>query len=131
MKNRKFSLLINDFIQLTQGTLTNVGAGDALVCRCGNRVCRIEDGHRVGLTNQLIVLVEMAELDNRPDLALSLNGDFRQSYDGYFAQLPTGEINFVRHLPIIEYPQELLHYLSETVAITSKLSKEIVQHVVD
>lgn len=98
-----------------------VELGDALVCRYGERLCRIEDGQRVGLANQLLILVEMPELATEPELALRLNGEFHLSLDGYLAQLRQGGFHFIRHRPMTEYPQELVRYLSESVRLSEQL----------
>lgn len=131
MKNRKFSLLVSEFIQFTQGTAMKVELGDALACHYGKRLCRIEDGQSVGLANQLLILVEMPELATQPELALRLNGEFHLSLDGYLAQLRQGGFHFIRHRQMTEYPQELVCYLSESVTFAERLSIEIKKHVAD
>ncbi|EGQ7639652.1 hypothetical protein NTE25_003592 [Vibrio cholerae] len=131
MENRRFSLLVSEFIQFTQGTVMKVKLGEALSCQYGERQCRIEDAERVGLANQLLILVEIPELTTRSELALHLNGEFHLSSDGYLARLSNGAFYFIRHRPITEYPQELVRYLSESVKIVECLSTEIKDYVVD
>ncbi|MDN3612025.1 hypothetical protein ACODM8_16825 [Vibrio ostreicida] len=131
MKNRKLSLLLNEFVQLNQGGNLKLEANDALVCQFGARQIKIEDGARLGLDGQMVLVTELTSSSLSAEQALKLNADFRLTADGYIARIADQGYDYLRTITLPEHPQELLRLLNEFVAQATLLDNEIVHHVAD
>ncbi|WP_114783438.1 hypothetical protein [Vibrio tetraodonis] len=130
MKNRKFSLLINEFVHLNQGSELKIDGNNVLVCHYGERQIVIEDGSRVGLEGQLILLSELENKNLTPAMAVQLNADFRFTGNGYIGRI-SGKNYYISNLLLPEHPQKLQQLLSQFAAQADLLHIEIKSHVVD
>ncbi|WP_086775793.1 MULTISPECIES: hypothetical protein [Vibrio] len=131
MKNRKFFLLINEFVHLNHGGSLHLEGGDALICQYKERQVRVENGARLGLHGQIVLVTKINQQSLSANLSLKLNADFRLTADGYIACITEQDFDFMRHITLPEHPQELLRLLNEFVVQTTILDEEIKLHVVD
>ena len=130
MKNRKFSLLLNEFIQLNQGDDLRLDESNVLVCHYGERQVIVEDGTRVGLEGQLILLSELNSHDLTAELAVQFNADFSLTAGGYIGRIADKDY-FILNQTVPEHPQELQQLLSQFAAQADLMHGEINNHVVD
>ena len=130
MKNRKFSLLLNEFIQLNQGDDLRLDESNVLVCHYGERQVIVEDGTRVGLEGQLILLSELNSHDLTAELAVQFNADFSLTAGGYIGRIADKDYYILNHT-VPEHPQELQQLLSQFAAQADLMHGEINNHVVD
>lgn len=61
MANRKFQLLMSEFAQLTNGKSINLNADQSLACHYSGMDCYVEDGARIGLHGQVLVIVPIVK----------------------------------------------------------------------
>ncbi|MCX8768733.1 hypothetical protein [Vibrio parahaemolyticus] len=128
MANRKFQLLMSEFTQLTNGKSINLNVDQSLACHYSGMDCYVEDGARIGLHGQVLVIVPIVKkLAARQQVRL--NSSFDLTRDGYVAEVKSYGCCFVRHLVAPEHPQVLLKFLSETVSVVNKLKSEITKNV--
>ena len=125
MTNRKFYLLINEFTQLTNAGSLQLAGDSALVCRFDQCSVRVENGERLGLKGQILLMTKLDTSSLDANQALKLNTDFKLTADGYIAQINEGEYEYIRHILLPEHPQELLRLLNEFVVQTTFLHDEI------
>ena len=130
MKNRKLSLLLNEFVQLNQGGHLQLDGSNVLLCHYGERQIIVEDGSRVGLEGQLILLAELEHQQLSADLAVKFNADFRLTTNGYIGRI-SDKNYYIRNLALPGHPQELQQLLSQFAAQADLLHCEIKIHVVN
>ncbi|ENM5780274.1 hypothetical protein I2709_000341 [Vibrio mimicus] len=128
MANRKFQLLMSEFAQLTNGKSVNLNADQSLVCHYSGVDCYVEDGARIGLHGQMILIVPIAK-KLAAKQQVHLNSSFDLTRDGYLAEVKSYGCCFVRHLIAPEHPQVMVKFLSETVSVVNKLKSEITKNV--
>ncbi|HHL2502317.1 TPA: hypothetical protein ACQ301_004450 [Yersinia enterocolitica] len=124
MNNRKFVFLMRDFIQSVKIPCANVDNHQALVGMYGEIECRIEDGSRVGLSDHLILLINLSKAHLDPVKALKLNGNFNIILDAYIMIMNESDYFLVRSCSVPSHVTQLHDYISETVRISRDLIRE-------
>ncbi|MBD1177845.1 VPA1352 family putative T3SS effector [Vibrio cholerae] len=128
MKSRKFSLLTNEFAQMTkQGSLT-LEAEQGLVCHYQGRDIRIEDGQRIGLTNQVVIVAPLG-IKMTSKVQGKINGTFALSKDGYLTEMKSLGCCLIRHIALPEHPRTLLEEVNQSLVIVNQILKEIESNV--
>ena len=122
---------MREFTHLVQGLFLSLDEHQALLCRCGDVNCRIEDATRVGLSNTILLMVALDIGCFDAEAALRINADFALTSGGYIAKFKTDDYFFVRAMPLPDHPQGLLKALSDTVVITTSFRQELNLHVVN
>lgn len=130
MKNRKFSLLINEFSQMSKLGNIKLGAEQCLVCHYKGRDIRIEDGQRIGLTNHIVIVAPLNVTVSR-EIQGEINGNFALSKDSYLAEIKSLGCCLIRHCVLPEYPRTLLGEVNQSLSIVNKILKEIENDVAD
>ncbi|AYV25084.1 hypothetical protein L1D61_25440 [Vibrio mediterranei] len=131
MEDRKFFLLIDEFANLNQGSSIKLESGDALVCQYKERQIIVENGTRLGLDGQIVLMAKLNQQSLSANLSLELNADFRLTTDGYIARISDHNFYFMRHITLPEHPQELFRLLNKFAVQVTILDTEIKRHVVD
>ncbi|MCX8763596.1 VPA1352 family putative T3SS effector [Vibrio parahaemolyticus] len=128
MENRKFSLLINEFAQMTkQGRLT-LETEQGLICHYKNRDIRIENGQRIGLKGQIVIVAPLKQkVTSR--VQGKINGPFSLSKDGYLTEIKSLGCCLVRHISMPEHPRMLLEEVNQSLVILNQILKEIESNV--
>ncbi|GHW72689.1 hypothetical protein VCSRO103_3507 [Vibrio cholerae] len=128
MKNRKFPLLVNEFSQMIkQGTLT-LEAEQGLVCHCLGRDIVIEDGQRIGLTKQVVIVAPLG-IKVTAKVQVEINATFTLSKDGYLAEMKSLGCCLIRHLALPEHPRTLLEEVNQSLVIVNQILQEIESNV--
>ncbi|EKN4037945.1 hypothetical protein NUF46_004276 [Yersinia enterocolitica] len=115
---------MRDFINSVKIPCANFDNHQALVGMYDEIECRIEDGSRVGLSDHLILLINLRQARLDPVKALKLNGDFNLILDGYIMIINESDYFLVRSCSVPSHINQLHDYISETVRVSRDLIRE-------
>ncbi|CAH8242354.1 conserved hypothetical protein [Vibrio aestuarianus] len=123
MRNNKFTLLISEFSVLSSNIPIMLDATQALVCHYAGVDCYLEDGARIGIQEQLLIVIPLnKKISSKKQTAY--NSDFSLTRDGYITEINNRGCCYIRHRLIPDHPQQLARYLSDTVNIVNHFMKE-------
>ncbi len=128
MKNRKFALLVNEFAQMIGQSAVSLERDQGLICHYQGCDLRIEEGQRIGLSNQIVVLAVVGQ-KVASKTQVKINGSFALSKDGYLAEIKKLGCCLVRHIPMPEHPRTLLEEVNNSLTLAKQIRQEIESNV--